>query len=154
MLVFFAEFIANNKPIVLIYKGKVFFPTFNLYKGEVFGLDSIVETDYKKLIKTDHTHINFYINPIIFWGYNESNYNVDRYPSAPTSNNLLGTDDRGRDVFTRIIYGFRISIMFALMNYFLALIFGVIIGGMQGFWGGKIDIVGQRFVEIDRKSVV
>jgi len=142
-----AELICNNKPILVRYNNKYFFPVYKIYRGTEFGLQSPLEPQYKSFLKTLKSP-DFAIKPFIFWGSNESNRQVDEYPSPPSFDNLLGTDDRGRDVLTRLVYGFRISITFALMNYLFALVIGTTLGGMLGYLGGKIDLIGMRLVEI------
>jgi len=145
-----AEVIANKKPLILYCNDAYFFPAFKVYKGTDLGFSSILEPDYKELaIQIDKKLVEgWYINPLIFWGSNESNPKVDYYPSPPSWDNWLGTDDRGRDILTRLIYGVRVSLFFAVMNYLFALIIGVIVGGLQGFIGGWVDLLGQRLVEI------
>ena len=75
------------------------------------------------------------ISPPIWWGYNESNRELSSYPSPPSFTNIMGTDDRGRDVFVRILYGFRLSVGFALVALVFALLVGTLVGGLQGFRG-------------------
>lgn len=142
-----AELVTNNKPIVVYYNNHFYFPIAKIYPGTAFGLKSIFEPNYKKL-KLTLPSTAWMVNPFIPWGYNESNQEVDTYPSPPSSANLLGTDDRGRDVLTRLLYGTRVSMFFALMNYLFALIIGILVGGMQGFFAGKVDLIGQRLVEM------
>ena len=143
----FAELIANNRPLVIQYQGAYFFPIFQVYKGTNFGGKSPLEPNYKRLVQS-LTAPDYAIFPLIVWGNNESNRNVETYPSPPTPDNLLGTDTSGRDVLTRLIYGIRVSMAFAFINYAFALILGILVGGIQGFFGGLVDIIGQRLVEI------
>ncbi len=143
----FSEFIANDRPLVIIYNGKIFLPVVNVYKGIDFGLKSQVEPDYKRLVD-DIKEDSFVLAPPIWWGYNESNKALAYFPGPPNSQNWLGTDDRGRDVFVRTLYGFRLSLFFAIVSLFFALIIGTLIGGVQGYFGGIVDLLGQRFVEI------
>ena len=144
----FSEFIANDKPLVVSYQHHLYFPVFKVYKGTQFGLTTPFQPDYKDIEKKIKSEGGWYLKPLIYWGYNESNRNLAKYPAAPSDENMLGTDDRGRDVFVRLLYGVRISISFALVTLLFALILGTLIGGIQGFFGGKIDLVGQRAVEI------
>jgi microcin C transport system permease protein len=88
------------------------------------------------------------VTPLIWWGYNESNPNLAKYPAAPNRENWLGTDDRGRDVFVRLLYGFRLSMFFAIVAFVFSLTLGILVGGLQGFFGGKFDLFGQRLVEM------
>ena len=147
VLSLFAEFLANSKPLFVYYKGEAFVPAFATYKGTDFGGYSIVEPSYKE-IKDEIEANGFMITPPIWWGYNETNQSLESYPGAPNVDNWLGTDDRGRDVFVRILYGFRLSMGFAIVALIFALILGTLIGGLQGFFGGKLDLFGQRFVEM------
>ena len=149
----FAEWIANDKPILLVYKNNWYFPIVKTYNIRDFSwyFDNSeykqIKINYKKII-ADQKGDLFVIKPLFFWGYNESNREVHSYPSRPTLVNILGTDDRGRDVLTRMIYGFRTSILFALIYYFICMLIATFIGSIQGYYAGFIDIVGQRFIEI------
>jgi len=142
-----ADFIANNKPLIIYFKGNIYFPVFKMYPATVFGQDSILETDYKLLLKNPPEKLRA-LTPLLFWGNNESNPAVYRYPSPPSRDNPLGTDKSGRDVLTRLIYGFRVSMLFTFFNCVLALGIGILIGGLQGYYGGIADIAGQRCIEI------
>jgi microcin C transport system permease protein len=86
--------------------------------------------------------------PIIKWDPYESNKKVDSYPSAPSWDNLMGTDDRGRDVFTRLVYGLRYSIIYSLAVWLITFFIGVVLGGAQGYFGGRLDLYGQRATEV------
>ena len=146
----FADFIANDKPIFIFYDKKVFFPIIQKIPETFFGGEFETEADYKdpyvkSLIKKD----GFFLMPLIEYSFDTINYDLEvPSPSPPTLENYLGTDDQGRDVLARLIYGFRISVFFGLILTFLSTILGVTIGGIQGYFGGKIDLLGQRFVEI------
>lgn len=142
-----AELIANDVPLVVSYKDNIYFPVLKVYKGVDFDLDHQFEPEYKK-IKREIEESGWLIAPALWWGYNESNKELDTYPAPPSKENILGTDDRGRDILVRLIYGFRISITFALVTLVFALLLGTLIGGAQGFIGGRFDLIGQRFVEI------
>ena len=91
--------------------------------------------------------IQFYGSPFK-WDPFESNKTVDYYPSAPTSENIFGTDDRGRDVFARLLYGFKYSISYALLVWAITYFVGTIIGAIMGYYGGRLDFISQRIVEI------
>lgn len=140
-----AEFWANNKPIVMTYQGSVYFPVVKTYHPSVFGEPGFV-TNYRKLVKEDDKAWALW--PPVEWNPYESNKELSTYPSPPSKENLMGTDDRGRDVLSRLIYGFRYSIGFAVMVWFFSYIVGIILGGSMGFFGGKVDLFGQRVVEI------
>lgn len=137
-----AEMWANNKPLVMSYKGSVYFPVFKHYHPTVFGIEDALVTNYRTL------ETSWSIWPPIKWNPYESNDSVSVYPGAPTTQNLLGTDDRGRDVFARLIYGFRHSIIFAALVWFFSFATGIVFGGVMGYWGGKFDLVMQRIVEV------
>ncbi len=146
----FADFIANDKPIFIFYDENVYFPIIQKIPETFFGGEFETEADYKdpyvkNLIKKD----GFFLMPLIEYSFDTINYDLEvPSPSPPTLENYLGTDDQGRDVLARLIYGFRISVFFGLILTFLSTILGVTIGGIQGYFGGKIDLLGQRFVEI------
>ncbi len=140
-----AEMWANNKPLVMVHKGSVYFPVFKTYHPTEFGRNDIFLMDYRSIPKED---ISWEIWPLIPWNPYESNKNVEDYPSPPSSVNILGTDDRGRDVFARLLYGFRYSFGYALLVWLLSYTLGIIIGSMMGFIGGKVDLLGQRAVEV------
>lgn len=140
-----AEFWSNNKPILLSYQGSLYAPVFINYPPEELGLKGQYITDYKSLKLNDE---DWALWPLVPWNPYESNVNVNKFPSPPSSENWLGTDDRGRDVLARLLYGYRYSIMFALSIWFFSYIIGVFVGGLMGYFGGLVDIIGQRFVEV------
>jgi len=146
----FADFISNDKPLLISYKNNYYVPIIQTYSETTFGGDFETEADYldpyvKKLIN-DHGWI---IMPIIPFSYNTiiRDLNVP-VPSPPSKKNWLGTDDQARDVLARLIYGFRISILFGFILTFFSMIIGVSAGAIQGYFGGKIDLFFQRFMEI------
>ena len=141
-----AGFWANNKPLFLLYEGKFYFPTFIHYTPVDFSFQTNQYTvDYKSLPLSEK---DFALWPLIKWDPFESNKQVEHYPASPSWDNWLGTDDRGRDVLARLIYGFRYSIGFAFMVWLLSYIIGVFFGALMGFVGGKTDLIFQRLVEI------
>lgn len=140
-----APMIANNKPIYLNYNGNSYFPIFKVYSPDDLGVKGLLFVEYRKIEMSDD---DFAIWPLIKWDPFESNKEVDSYPSPPTSRNLLGTDDRGRDVLTRIIYGLRPSLIYSVTVWLITTIVGIIAGGVMGFFGGRVDLVGQRIVEV------
>ncbi|MCX7821619.1 MAG: ABC transporter permease subunit [Brevinematales bacterium] len=148
----FADFIANDKPVILKYNGKLYFPIFTFYSGDHFGYSATDIIDYKKFVKSEkflENKKNFAIFPPIPYSPYESIENLpSNPPSPPTFRNLLGTDDRGRDILTRIIYGFRISFSFALLITFVSISVGVFIGALQGYIGKWFDLTFQRIIEI------
>ena len=146
----FAEFIANDKPLLMSYKGKLFAPVFFTYLETQFGGDFETEADYRdpdveKLIKDE----GWMVWPLIRYSYNTINYNLTvPAPAPPTMENLLGTDDQGRDVVARLIYGFRISVLFGIALTAFSSVVGVIAGAVQGYFGGWLDLILQRLMEI------
>ena len=145
-----AEFIANDKPLLVKHEGELYFPVFKTYPETVFGGDFPTEADYRdpyvaELINED----GWMFWPPIRYSYDTVNYDLDQpAPSPPTPVNWIGTDDQGRDVAARLIYGFRISVLFGLALTIASSIIGITAGALQGFYGGKVDIFGQRFIEI------
>lgn len=140
-----AEMWANSKPIVMSYNGSLYFPVIKTYHPSVFGQDDIYVTDYRALKMTEK---DWALWPAIPWDPYEANTKVESYPAPPNPNNLLGTDDRGRDVFSRLIYGFRYSIGFALLVWISSYLLGITFGAVMGYMGGITDLIGQRIVEV------
>lgn len=145
ILTIISPLIANNEPIYLNYKGTAYFPVFKQYHPSVFGEQDLLVLDYRELALSESDSV---VWPIIKWSPSESNEEVDSYPSPPSTVNIMGTDDRGRDVFTRILYGFKYSIGFAVLVWMLTFVIGIVLGGVSGFKGGMFDLVFQRIVEI------
>lgn len=146
-LSFTAEFWANNRPVYLRYDDKSYFPVMQDYHPSEFGNEDAVITNYRDL-ELDTDRGDWAIWPIIRWSPYESNKEVDNYPSRPSSDNWMGTDDRGRDILTRLLYGLRYSIIFAIMVWLVTFIVGTLLGGIMGYFGGRTDFWGQRVVEI------
>ena len=146
----FADFIANDKPLLVHYDNAIYLPIVHAYPETIFGGDFETEADYrdpyvKNLIKSN----GWMIMPIIPYSYNTiiRDLNVPA-PAPPSKKNWLGTDDQARDVLARLIYGFRISILFGFTLTFFSMIIGVSAGAVQGYFGGKTDLFFQRFMEI------
>lgn len=151
IITLFAEFIANDKPLLISYEGRLLCPLFKMYPETTFGGDFETETVYRDPYVKDLIAAKggWMIWPLIPYSYNTINYDLPSpAPSAPTTENWLGTDDQGRDVLARLIYGFRISVLFGLVLTFLSSIIGVMAGGTQGYFGGTYDLIFQRFMEI------
>jgi len=146
----FAEFLANEKPVLVKYDGSYYFPIIEFYPETTFGGDFETEAAYKDPYIIDKINEKgWMVWPLIRYSYNTINYNLpEPAPSSPTFENLLGTDDQGRDVLARLIYGFRISVLFGLVLTAASSVIGVIAGATQGYFGGKFDLIFQRFVEI------
>lgn len=147
----FAEVLSNDKPILIRYENQWYFPLWNSYPETVFGGDFETETDYRDpyILEKLTTGGNTAIFPLNPHSYNSINLEIDGpVPSPPTSVNLLGTDDRGRDVLARLIYGFRLSVCFGLALTTIGTLLGILAGAVQGYFGGRIDLFFQRFIEI------
>ena len=151
LLSVFAELISNDKPILMMIDDKIYFPLVLEYKETHFGGVFETEADYKddfmqELIKRNNNWAIFPINPN---SYNTINLNNSTpNPAPPSLHNYLGTDDRGRDVLARLIYGFRLSVIFAFMLTIIAVIIGIFFGAIQGYFVGRTDLFLQRFIEI------
>ncbi|SDL30601.1 ABC transporter permease [Aliiruegeria lutimaris] len=175
----FAEFIANDKPILVSYRGELHFPIQKFYPETAFGGDFPTEAVYRDVevqclivtggivdcfdepediiaqVAEGATEVNgeevargWMIWPPVPYSYNTPNTLGQPAPSPPDSDHLLGTDDATRDVLARVIYGFRLSILFTLIVTITSSIIGIIAGAVQGYFGGWIDLVFQRFIEI------
>jgi microcin C transport system permease protein len=146
----FAELVANDKPVLVKFDNKWFSPALVSYPEVTFGGDYETEADYTDPYVVELINAKgWMIWPPVRYSYDTHIANLPTpAPSPPDSNNLLGTDDQARDVLARVIYGFRISILFALALTLGSSIIGVMVGAVQGYYGGKIDLIGQRFLEI------
>ncbi|SEL37699.1 microcin C transport system permease protein [Atopomonas hussainii] len=146
-----AELIANDKPLLVVYDGGLYVPVLKRYAETDFGGEFPLEANYKspyirELIAEKDGWMVF---PPIPFSYDSINYDLKvPAPAPPSADNWLGTDDQGRDVMARVIYGFRISVLFALTLTIISSIIGVFAGALQGFYGGWVDLVGQRFLEV------
>lgn len=151
ILSIFAEIISNDKPILMKIDDKLYFPLIVDYKETHFGGIFETEADYKDdfmqdLIEKNNNWAVFPLNPN---SYNTINLNNSTpNPAPPSLHNYLGTDDRGRDVLARLIYGFRLSVIFALVLTIIAVIIGIFFGAIQGYFVGRTDLFLQRFIEI------
>ena len=146
----FAEMIANDRPLLVKFDGGYYVPFVNVYPETLFGGDFPTEADYRDEFVADLIEAKgWMVWPIIRYDYSTINYNLPSpAPSPPTMDNWLGTDDQGRDVVARMIYGFRISVLFGLTLTIFSSIIGVMAGAVQGYFGGWIDLLFQRFMEI------
>ncbi len=172
-----SDFVANDRPILVSYKGEILFPVFKDYPEEKFG-GFLAQTDYRDpTIEKEITEHGWMIWPPIRYSYDTHNLDLPTpAPSPPTwllskaqceaatakklgpseANagcrgiewNWLGTDDQGRDVVARLLYGFRLSVLFGLILASVSSIVGVAAGAIQGFFGGRVDLIFQRFIEV------
>ncbi|MCE7887155.1 MAG: ABC transporter permease [Alphaproteobacteria bacterium PRO2] len=145
-----ADFIANDKPLLVSYDGGLYFPVFKAYPETVFGGEFETEADYRDAFVSDLINAKgWMIWPPIRYSFDTINYNLTQpAPSPPTRDNIFGTDDQGRDVAARVIYGFRISVLFGLTLTLISSIIGVAAGAVQGYYGGKLDMSMQRVIEV------
>ena len=150
ILSLFAEVIANDVPLMIRFDHGLYLPLFKEYAETEFGGEFETAADYRDPYVTDLIEENGWILwPPIRFSYDTINYDLPSpAPSPLTGVNLLGTDDRGRDVLARVIYGFRVSVLFGFILTFISTIIGVAVGALQGFYGGWFDLVGQRFMEV------
>ena len=146
-LSFTAEFWANSKPLIMKYDNHFYFPIVKDYHPSTFGDEKNLVTNYRGL-EMNEDKGDYILWPIIQWNPYESNNEVAAYPSEPTEENWMGTDDRGRDILTRLLYGLRYSITFAFLVWALTFFVGTILGGVMGYFGGRVDFWGQRVVEV------
>lgn len=151
VLSLFSEFIANDRPLILRYQGKTYFPVVFFYPATDFGGKYKTEADYKTLVedpkfKEAGGWMKF---PIVSWGPLKSDLSAEGTPPHPPSwSHPLGTDASARDVFARLLYGFRISMLFSLTLTLLSMVIGVVVGAVQGYAGRSVDLLGQRAIEI------
>ncbi len=179
LLSLFAEIIANDKPILVKYRGEYFFPIANFYPETAFGGDFKTEAVYrdpevqclimsggledcfdapeeiinailsKSFVPDNNAFMRGYsVWPIIPYSYDTPVDRPGAAPLPPNSENILGTDDTKRDVLARVIYGFRLSIVFTIIVTSLSSLIGIIAGAVQGYFGGRTDLFFQRFIEI------
>lgn len=150
LLSLLAEVIANDKPLLLSYQGKIYLPWLVEYQETEFGGDFPTAADYKDPYIAENINNNgWMVFPVIPFSFNSVDYDIDKpTPSAPDNRHWLGTDDEGRDVLARILYGLRLSIFFAFLLTLLSSAIGIMVGAVQGYWGGKTDIIIQRLLEI------
>ncbi|MGD9537344.1 MAG: ABC transporter permease [Alphaproteobacteria bacterium] len=150
VLSLFAELIANDKPLLVKYDGTLYFPVFIAYPETAFGGDFETEADYRDpYVQEMIREQGWMVWPAIPYSYKTINYDLEvPAPGPPSAANLLGTDDQGRDVLARLIYGFRISVLFGLALTLFSSIIGIAAGAVQGFFGGWVDLGFQRFIEV------
>lgn len=177
VLSLFAEFLANDKPIVVSYKGEIYTPVWKFYPETAFGGDFKTEAIYRDIevkcliiaagseacwddpeaiiedaedgvVEGEEIQKGWMLWPPIPYSYNTVNEVEGSAPSAPDEKHLLGTDNTARDVVARVIYGFRLSVLFALIVTAASSVIGIFAGAIQGFFGGKIDLIFQRIIEI------
>lgn len=146
----FADLIANDRPLFVWYDDTPYFPSFVAYPETDFGGQFQTEADYSDpYVEELIARHGFMIRPIIPYRYDTFVIGLDGpAPTPPDARNWLGTDDQGRDVLARLIYGFRISVLFGLILTVASSVIGVAAGLVQGYFGGLVDLLGQRFIEV------
>jgi microcin C transport system permease protein len=145
----FAEFIANDRPLLVSYDGHLYVPVLQNYPETTFGGFFPTAADYRDpVVQQEIDQKGWMIWPLIPFSYNTITNAPGPFPAAPSATDWLGTDDQGRDVLARLIYGFRISVLFGLTLTLSSSIIGVAAGAVQGFFGGLTDLLFQRFIEI------
>ncbi|MHA3051062.1 ABC transporter permease [Acinetobacter sp. ANC 4640] len=145
-----AELIANDKPLLVRYQQHFYFPVVKSYPETTFGGVFETEADYRDpaVQQMINTH-GWQIWPIVHYSYQTPNLELAvPVPSPPTSENWLGTDDQGRDVFARLLYGLRVSLLFGFALTLFSAILGIFVGAIQGYYGGWVDLLGQRILEV------
>jgi len=156
----FAEFVANDRPFLVKFQGGYLWPLFNDYPETRFGGDFLTPADYKDPFVQDLIRTNgdetldagespgWMVWPMIPFSYRTVDYDVATAPSPPDTTHILGTDDQARDVLARVIYGFRLSVLFGFAVTFCSAVIGVTAGAAQGFFGGWVDLFFQRIEEV------
>lgn len=145
-----SEWIANDKPLLVRYQNNVYFPVLKDYPETTFGGVFETATDYKDpAVRALIAAQGYAIWPPIPFSYQSPNLDLAvPVPSPPSQQNWLGTDDQGRDVLAHILYGLRVSLLFGLALTFFAAILGILVGALQGYYGGWVDLLGQRVLEV------
>ena len=142
--------IANDRPILVRYDGAFYCPVLIDYDETVFGGDLPTEADFRDPYLAERINAKgWMLWPPVHYSYDTINYNLPvPAPAPPSRENWLGTDDQARDVVARLIYGFRISVLFGFTLTIFSSIIGIAAGAVQGYFGGKVDLFFQRFIEI------
>lgn len=145
-----AEFIANDKPLLVKYQDSFYFPVFKDYPETTYGGVFETATDYQDpAVRELISAHGWMISPIVPFSYQTPNLELTvPVPSKPTAQNWLGTDDQGRDVLARVLYGLRVSLLFGFALTICAAVLGIIVGAVQGYYGGWVDLLGQRILEV------
>lgn len=149
-LSFCADFIANERPLIVSFKGRYYMPVLKDYPETKWGGTFETMTNYRDpFVKDLITKEGWMLFPPVPFSPHTINYDLKTpAPSRPSLQNWLGTDDQGRDVFTRLLYGYRVSILFGLVLTFFSAIIGTALGAIQGYYGGRVDLIGQRIMEV------
>ncbi|MFW2077353.1 ABC transporter permease [Acinetobacter sp. ULE_I010] len=145
-----AEFIANDKPLLVKYNDSYYTPVFKTYPETTFGGVFETEADYRDpAVQQLIENKGWALWPVLRYSFQTPNLDLTvPVPSSPTMQNWMGTDDQGRDVLARIIYGLRVSLLFGLALTLFSSFLGIIVGAIQGYYGGWVDLIGQRILEV------
>ncbi|TBL83607.1 ABC transporter permease subunit [Hafnia alvei] len=145
-----SELIANDKPLLLRYDQHWYTPFLVNYPETTFGGDFKTATDYQDpLIRSNIEQHGWAIWAPIRYSYTSINFATEvPFPSPPSAQHWLGTNENGNDILAQVLYGLRVSILFGLMLTVLSSVIGITVGATQGFYGGKVDLIGQRFIEV------
>ncbi|MFE8048537.1 ABC transporter permease [Brenneria goodwinii] len=150
IITLFSELIANDKPLLVKYDGQFYTPFIVNYSETTFGGQFDTTTDFRDpyIAQRIEQH-GWVLWPLIRYSYDTINYATTvSFPSPPSRQNLLGTDSQGKDVVAQVFYGFRISLLFGLALTILSSLIGITVGATQGYYGGRLDLWGQRFIEV------
>ena len=143
------EFIANDKPILFYYKGDVYLPLLFTYSDKELGGSLDTEAWYTDQFTMSEISSNGWaLWPPIKYSHNTINWGLDNVPAPPDTEHLLGTDGGGTDIVAKLLYGFRLSVLFGLCLTALSSCIGILVGALQGYFGGLVDLLGQRVVEV------
>jgi microcin C transport system permease protein len=150
VITLFAEFVANNKPLLVYYDGSFYMPIFTTYAETTFGGEFETAADYRDPFVAELIHAKGWMWwPIVRYNHRTVAWDLPTpAPSPPDAEHWLGTDDQARDVVARLIYGFRISVLFGFVLTLVSAVVGIAAGAVQGYFGGWIDLLFQRFIEI------
>ena len=144
-----AELIANDKPIVFSYADELYFPIWSVYTESELGGVLRTEAEYRDpyVMNLIESH-GWAVWPPIRFSFNTIDYTYQVVPAPPDTVHILGTDGQGTDIFAKLLYGFRLSVLFGISLTIISSVIGVTVGALQGYYGGLIDLLGQRLVEI------
>ncbi len=150
LICLFAEGLANDRPLLVRYDGAFYIPVLRDYPETTFGGDFETATEYRdSYVREKIDAKGWMLWPPIRFSYDTVNYDLKTpAPAPPGAENWLGTDDQGRDVVARIVYGFRLSVLFGLALTLVSSAIGILAGAVQGYYGGWVDLTLQRFIEI------
>jgi len=148
---FFLPFLINDHALLVRYEGRFYFPLFQYYPASQLGQDAFGEPNYRQLAETfrERNSGDWAILPLYPYSATESLLGLPGFPPhAPSREHIFGTDDRARDIFARLAYGFNVSMTFALLVLVLSYVIGISVGAALGYFAGKLDILGQRVIEV------